>query len=183
MPTIAHTYNEWRFALKSPNDSIFYYHPGLECILLGLSIFAIASRPLIRTLGKLKSLTVMHIYIKDLVTAWIDDDEESFKIMFGLTMTLAEAYTIAIIGAEKQHPSKKKILRKLAALYGSAVASGGDMAPTLAETLLDDLSTDGDHLYSDKIERFGEELLNLVNLHGMDIPPYDMNCLIGRSRF
>ena len=71
--------------------------------LLGLAIFSISSIPLVRNLGKLKSLTLLHIYTKDLITAWIDEDDDSFKSMFGLTITIAEAYFPCIIAAEKRN--------------------------------------------------------------------------------
>ena len=80
-------YSEWRSSLKSPDDSLFYYHPNLERILLGLSIYAISSRPLVKDLGKAESLRILNIYITDLITAWIDEDDDAFKTMFDMTMT------------------------------------------------------------------------------------------------
>lgn len=85
-------YVKWRSSLKSPDDSLFYYHPDLERILLGLSIYDTSSRPLVKDLGKAESLRVLNIYITDLITAWIDEDEDAFRTMFDLTMTVAEAY-------------------------------------------------------------------------------------------
>ena len=35
-------YDEWKKTLNNPNDSIFYYHPSLERIMLGITMFAIA---------------------------------------------------------------------------------------------------------------------------------------------
>lgn len=172
-------YTEWRSALSSPDDSIFYYHSDMERILLGLSIFAISSSPLVKDLGKAESLKILNIYIPDLITAWIDEDGDAFKTMFGLTMTVAEAYIPALIAAEKEYPSKKRKLRKLGALYANAVSAGGDMNPVLAESLLDDLTTDGKHIYSDKIKKFGASLLHLIQLHGIDIPIPLLNHLNG----
>ena len=65
-------YCEWRSSLKSPDDSLFYYHLDLERIRLGLSIYEISSRPLVKDLGKAESLRILNIYITDLITAWID---------------------------------------------------------------------------------------------------------------
>ncbi len=179
MTTPEQIYSEWRSSLKSPDDSLFYYHPDLERILLGLSIYAIASRPLVKDLGKAESLKILNIYITDLITAWIDEDDDAFKTMFDMTMTVAEAYIPCLMAAEKEYPSKKRQIRKLAALYGHAVSSGGDMSPALAENLLDDLTTDGKQLHSDKIKKFGDELLTLIRIHGMDIPPSALNRLNG----
>lgn len=92
MATPQQIYAEWRSSLKSPDDSLFYYHPDLERILLGLSIYAISSRQLVKDLGKAESLSLLNIYITDLITAWIDEDDDAFKTMFDMTMTVAEAY-------------------------------------------------------------------------------------------
>ncbi|MEZ3551780.1 MAG: hypothetical protein K1W02_13870 [Muribaculaceae bacterium] len=179
MATPQQIYAEWRSSLKSPDDSLFYYHPDLERILLGLSIYAISSRQLVKDLGKAESLSLLNIYITDLITAWIDEDDDAFKTMFDMTMTVAEAYIPCLMAAEEKYPSKKRQIRKLGMLYGNAVSVGGDMSPGLAETLLDDLSTDGKQIYSDKIKKFGDDLLSLIRLHGMDIPPSSLNRLNG----
>lgn len=179
MASSEQVYSEWRSSLKSPDDSLFYYHPDLERILLGLSIYEISSRPLVKDLGKAESLRILNIYITDLVTAWIDEDDDAFKTMFNLTMTVAEAYIPCLMAAEKEYPSKKRQIRKLGMLYANAVSAGGDMSPALAQTLLDDLSTDGKQLHSSKIQQFGTSLLSLIRLHGMDIPPYALSRLNG----
>lgn len=179
MTTPEQIYSEWRLSLKSPDDSLFYYHPDLERILLGLSIYAISSRPLVKDLGKAESLKILNIYITDLITAWIDEDDDSFKTMFGLTMTVAESYIPCLMAAEREYPSKKRQIRKLGMLYGNAVSAGGDMSAALAESLLDDLSTDGKQLHSSKIQQFGNSLLTLIRIHGMDIPPSALSRLNG----
>ena len=73
-------YSEWRSSLKTPDDSLFYYHPDLERILLGLSIYAISSHPLFKDLGKAESLRILNIYIgifskwrKIEVVKWAED--------------------------------------------------------------------------------------------------------------
>lgn len=71
--------------------------------------------------------------------------------MFELTVTVAEIYLPAVMAAEKKYPSKKRQLNKLAAFFSYAVATSGDMTPALAQSLLDDLSTDGHKLHSSKI--------------------------------
>lgn len=54
-------YTNWHSSLKSPNDSIFYYHKSIERILLGLAIFVISSRPIVGKLEKAKMLKILHI--------------------------------------------------------------------------------------------------------------------------
>lgn len=177
MATPEQVYAEWRSSLTKPDDSIFYYHPDLERILLGLSIFAINSGPLLQNLGKAESLKILNIYIPELITAWIDEDDDAFKTMFELTMTVSEAYLPAVMAAKKEYPSKTRQLNKLATFFSYAIATGGDMNPALAQTLLDDFSTDGHKLHSAKIQDFGAKLLTLLQLHGPDIPIPALNHL------
>lgn len=151
----------------------------MERILLGLSIYAIASRPLVKELGKAESLKILNIYTTDLITAWIDENDDAFKTMFDLTMTVSEAYLPAIMAAQREYPSKKRQLNKLAGFFSYAVATGGDMNSELAVSLLDDLSTDGRKLHSTKIKDFGSKLLTLLQLHGPDIPVPALNHLNG----
>ncbi|MDE7116095.1 MAG: hypothetical protein K2O56_06700, partial [Muribaculaceae bacterium] len=72
MITSEQIYSEWRSSFKYPDDSLFCYHPDLERILLGLSIYAISSSPLVKDIGKAESLKILNIYITDLITTWID---------------------------------------------------------------------------------------------------------------
>jgi hypothetical protein len=164
------TFAIWRSSLKSPDDSIFYYHPDLERILLGLSIFALSSRPLLRNLDKAEALGILNIYIPGLITAWIEEDEATFEQLLPMVMTVVEGYTQAAIDAEKKYPASKKAVRMMAYLLANASGAGGDMNNDLADELLDDLTTDGKKIYSDKIKAFGIHLLVLTKNHGIDIP-------------
>ena len=176
--TIKQIYANWRTTLKEPDDSLFYYHPNLERILLGFAIFVLSSKPLLQKLGKAECLTLLHKYIPDLITAWIDEDEKAFETMWPLTMTVAEIYTHAAFAAADEYPSKKRQIKKLAIFYGNAVAIAGDMEEAKATALLDNLSTDGSLLYSDKITAFGNQILFLTTQYGMDIPPAKLAQLI-----
>ena len=162
-------YEKWRDGLKSPDDSLFYYHPGLERILLGLAIFTISSKQIFDKLGKQEPLSVLNIYVNKLVTAWIEEDDEAFETMFRLTMPVAEAFMICVFATKKQHPSKAKNLMKLAHLFSYAVALGGDMNQESADELLDDLTTDGKRISSLKIKEFGNKLLKLIQIHGPEL--------------
>ena len=62
MTKFEQVYKGWRSSLKSPDDSIFYYHPDLGRILLGLSIYTLSSEPLIQKLSNLEHLSVLNIY-------------------------------------------------------------------------------------------------------------------------
>jgi len=171
-------YRGWHESLKSPDDSIFYYHPGMDRILLGLAIFTISSEPMFHKLGKYKALSLLNIYVTDLITAWIDGDDEAFEQMFRMTMPVAEVFVICLTAAKKELPSNKNEFVKLANLYSYAVACGGDMASELAESLLDDISTDGKRIFSPKVKEFGDKILKLMQIHGPELSPfviYDLN--------
>ena len=74
MATPQQVYCAWRSSLTKPGDSILYYHPSLEQILLGLSIFAINSGPLLQNLGKAESLKILniniHVFTLNRLNAW-----------------------------------------------------------------------------------------------------------------
>ena len=74
-------YRKWKKTLYKPDDSIFYYHPSLERIILGLAMYAIASRPYISKLGKAESLSLYNLYINEMVTEWIDETN-GFEYLF-----------------------------------------------------------------------------------------------------
>lgn len=177
--TINQTYATWRKSLKTPDDSLFYYHKSLDRILLGLAIFVISSRNLASKLDKAKSLSILHIQVPQLITAWIDEDEEAFEPLFRKVMIVAEGYILGAIGAEKKYPKEKQTIRTMAYLLANACGVGGDMNQKVADNLLDDLSTDGEQIYSDKIADYGKQLLFLTQYHGINIPPYRLNELNG----
>lgn len=177
--TIEETYAKWRSTLKKPDDSIFYYHKNLERILLGLAIFVISSQGIARKLDKAKSLGILHLQVPKLITAWIDEDEEAFASLFRKVMIVSEGYILAAIGAEKEYPKEKQTIRTMAYLLTNACGAGGDMSEALADKLLDDLTTDGDDIYSDKIKAYGDQLLFLTQYHGINIPPSRFNALNG----
>ena len=124
-------------------------------------------------------LGILHLQVPDLVTYWIDDDGEGFKTLFPMVMKVAEAYVPSAIAAEKRFPSNKKAIRSMILMLGHACSCGGDMNDSLADELLDDLSTDGREIYSDKIKAFALKLQLLVKRYGMDIPIRELEHLNG----
>jgi hypothetical protein len=164
-------YKTWRNTVKQPGDSIYYYHPGLERILLGLCIFVLTPQPALSKLGKAKPLKLLHDYVPNLITAWIDGKDDVFEFMFNTTMTVSETYLTAANGYIQQYPSKQKNIYEVMKFFVNASGIGGDMDSTIADELLDDLTTDGTKIYSDKIAAYGTKLLGLTRQYGLDIPP------------
>ncbi len=76
-------------------------------------------------------------------------------------------------------PSKAKDLMKLANLYSYAVACGGDMREEFADSLLDDITTDGRRIFSPKTKEFGIKILKLMQIHGPELSPTHINELNG----
>src|SRR5574344_1218702 len=163
------TYNQWRANLKQPDDSIFYYHPSLERIVLGCAMYQIASRPLLVKLGKAESLTIINIYINDMITAWIDDDGENFDLVFNRLMTLMEVFNQAGFAIQKRYPGKKKVINQLQYTFTFWVAVGGDIGEERANELLDDITTDGHRIESEKISMLVKMIQPTVVRDGFDL--------------
>jgi hypothetical protein len=179
MATLEETYTHWRATLHEPDDSLFYYHPSMERILLGLAIFVLTPQPALGKLGKAEPLKILHLQVPDLITAWIDEDEKHFETLFKLIMMLSENYLTAAAAYGRKYPSRRKNIEEVMAFFAQAVACGGDMTPALAEELLDDLTTDDHRIYSDKIKAFGSKLWAIAHKYGMDYPPAELTRLNG----
>ncbi len=163
-------YADWRQTLKKPNESIFYYHPSLERIVLGLTMYEIASRPYLNKLGKAKSMQLYNMYINEMVTSWILEDE-GFEYSFKSLMTLSEGFFLACKAFEEKHPALKKTIRHLQYTFGFWTSAGGDINEDKAQELLDDIETDGERIGSEKISLIVRRLQPTVVRHGMDIDP------------
>lgn len=172
MKTPDQIYNEWKTTLCKPDDSIFYYHPSLERIILGLAMYAIVSRPYLNKLGKAESLSLYNIYINEMVTAWIDETEY-FEHPFTMLMSLCEAFPLITTEMVKQHPGQKKAIRHLQNTFFYWTAVAGDMNEARADELLDDISTDGERIDSEKITQLAKRIQPIVTSKGMDLHPLE----------
>ena len=120
-------YRKWKKTLHKPDDSIFYYHPSLERIILGLAMYAIASRPYISKLGKAESLSLYNLYINEMVTDWIDETD-GFEYLFTTLMTLSDAFPYVTQEFASQHPGLRKVIRNLQYTFSYWTAIAGDMS-------------------------------------------------------
>ena len=166
-------YSEWRKTLKKPNDSVFYYHSSLDRIILGLSMYDIASRPYLLKSNKIKMMSVYNKLIAELVTAWIDESEE-FKFLFTTMMTTSETFGYACQGLLSEHPGLKKTIHALLSTFFFWVGAAGDMNEDTAEELLDDISTDGRRISSDKISQLIKRLQPTVISKGIEMTNQEM---------
>ena len=163
-------YRQWKKTLRKPDDSIFYYHPSLERIILGLTMYAIASRPYISKLGKAESLTIYNFYINELVTEWIDETD-GFEYLFTTLMTLSDAFPYASQGFASQHPGLRKVICNLQYTFCYWTSVAGDMSQEKADELLDDISTDGKRIDSEKIAQLVKRIQPIVISKGMELSP------------
>ena len=171
--TLETIYNKWRETIKQPNDSIYYYHPSLDRIILGLSMYEIASRQYLTKTKKLETLTLYNIYINEMVTAWIDDSPEDFEFPFQMLMNLSEVYISNIKSLLKEHPGLKKPIHALLYSFLFWVAIAGDMSEARAEELLDDIATDGKRISSEEIREVIQRFQPFVLSKGLDLGPAD----------
>ncbi|MBQ8672866.1 MAG: hypothetical protein IJ511_02245 [Bacteroides sp.] len=170
-------YDEWKNSLRNPDDSIFYYHPSLERIILGLAMYAIVSHPYLSKLKKAEALSIYNIYINEMVTAWIDETEQ-FEHLFTSLMTLCEAYNTVCQGFAAQHPGLKKTILHLQYTFCYWIAVAGDMNEKRADELLDDISTDGKRIDSDIISQLAKRIQPIVISKGEKLDPLEGLSLI-----
>lgn len=166
------TYRQWRKSLRKPDDSMFYYHPSLERIILGLAMYAIASRSYMNKLGKAESLSLLNNYINEMVTVWIDETD-GFEYLFTTLMTLSDAFPIITQGFASQHPGLRKVIRNLQYTFCYWTSVAGDMNEEKADELLDDISTDGKRIDSEKIAQLVKRIQPIVISKGMELGPLE----------
>lgn len=174
-------YRQWRKTLRRPDDSIFYYHPSLERIILGLSMYAIASRPYMSMLGKAESLSVINNYINEMVTEWIDETTDGFEYLFTTLMTLSDAFPYATQEFITQHPRLRKVIRDLQYTFCYWTSVSGDMSEGKANELLDDISTDGKRIDSAKIALLVKRIQPIVVNKGLELNPLEGLQLIEKA--
>lgn len=166
-PTPTEIYNQWRATLTKPDDSMFYYHPSLERIILGLTMYEIASRPLLNKLRKSKSLSLYNIYINEMVTAWIDESD-GFDYPFKALMILSETFNSLCKAFIIRHENLN-VIRELQYSFCFWCGTAGDISEAKADELLDDISTDGKSIFSDKISLLVKRVQPIVAGQGLNL--------------
>ena len=168
-------YSKWRETLKQPKASIYYYHPSLDRIILGLSMYEIASRPYLAKSKKLETLTLYNIFINEMVTAWIDETAETFEYPFQMLMKLSEVYTYSSQALRSNHPELKKSINALLYNFLFWVAIAGEMDEARAEELLDNIATDGKRISSEQISQVIKRFQPTILSKGLDLKQDDVD--------
>ena len=125
---------------SSEEDSLFYYHPSEDKIVLSHAMYWTMTQPqFFKTkMRKEKFFLLLRQYEEEMLDAFLQDDDY-FPELLHYCNILYEMLPI-ILGAS--HLKAEKDARKLAAIALVAAGYAGDMDEELANELLDDMDFD-----------------------------------------
>ena len=144
---------------KSPEDSLFYYHPSEDRIVLSHALFWVMTQSLKGKIAKEKNVLLLRQYQEEMLDAYLTEDSyfpellRYCNIMFEfLPIILHHIYDFA----------SDKAARKLATIAIVAAGYGGDMPEALASELLDDMDFHYNKVKCRKIEQMLPRLNQMV---------------------
>ena len=125
---------------SSEEDSLFYYHPSEDKIVLSHAMYWTMTQPQFfkSKMRKEKFFLLLRQYEEEMLDAFLQDDNY-FPELLHYCNILYEMLPI-ILGAS--HLKAEKDARKLAAIALVAAGYAGDMDEELANELLDDMDFD-----------------------------------------
>jgi hypothetical protein len=124
---------------SSDEDSLFYYHPSEDRIVLSHALFWVMTQGLKGRIRQEKCLLLLRQYQEEMLDAYLQDSED-FPTMLHYCNIIYEFLPMILKGTHDLR--KDKDARKLAAIAVVAGGYGGDMDEELAEELLDDMDFD-----------------------------------------
>lgn len=135
---------------SSEEDSLFYYHPSEDRIVLSHALFWVMTQPqfLKGKIRKEKFFLLLRQYQEEMLDAFLQDDDY-FPELLRYCNIQYELLPI-ILGAS--HLKANKDARKLAAIALVAAGYAGDMDEELCNELLDDIDYFNDKVKCRKIE-------------------------------
>ena len=144
---------------KSPEDSLFYYHPSEDRIVLSHAIFWVMTQSLKGKIAKEKNVLLLRKYQEEMLDAYLTEDAyfpellRYCNILFEfLPIILPRIYDFAT----------DKAACKLATIAIVAAGYGGDMPEPLANELLDDMDFHYNKVKCRKIEHLLPRLNQMV---------------------
>ena len=146
---------------SSEEDSLFYYHPSEDCIVLSHALFWVMTQPqsLKGSIRKEKYFLLLRQYQEEMLDAYLMDTED-FPTMLNYCNIIYETLPIILNGT---HNLKiEKDARKLAATSIVAAGFGGDMPEDMANELLDDMDFQHNKVKCLKIEQMLPKLNKMV---------------------
>lgn len=122
---------------SSEKDSLFYYHPSEERIVLSHALFWTMTLPQFfkSRLRKEKFFLLLRQYQEEMLDAYLQDTED-FPDLLHYCNILYEILPTILMSS---HLREEKNSRKLAAISIVAAGFGGDMDEDMANELLDDM--------------------------------------------
>lgn len=150
---------------SSEEDSLFYYHPSEDRIVLSHALFWVMTQPqfLKGKIRKEKYFLLLRQYQEEMLDAYLQDTED-FPTMLHYCNILYETLPMIL---NSSHLRGEKGTSKLAAISVVAAGYGGDMDEELANALLDDM--DFDRYGKVKCKKIEEKLPQLMDMVEVEI--------------
>ena len=145
---------------SSEKDSLFYYHPSEERIVLSHALFWTMTLPqcLKGKIRKERFFLLLRQYQEEMLDAYLQDTEEFPDLLHYCNILYEMLPTILM----SSHLREEKDSRKLAAISVVAAGFGGDMDEELANELLDDMDFFNNKVKCRKIEGMLPKLQKMV---------------------
>ncbi|MBE6324134.1 MAG: hypothetical protein E7074_04040 [Bacteroidales bacterium] len=144
---------------SSEADSLFFYHPSEDRIVLSHALFWVMSQNLKGKIRQEKYLLLLRQYQEEMLDAYLQDTED-YPMMLHYCNIIYE-YLPMILTATHDLRTEKDA-RKLAAISVVAAGYGGDMDEELANELLDDMGFFNNKVKCRKIELMLPKLMKMV---------------------
>ena len=146
---------------SSEEDSLFYYHPSEDRIVLSHALFWVMTQPqfLKGKIRKEKFFLLLRQYQEEMLDAYLQDTED-FPTMLHYCNILYETLPMIL---NSSHLRGEKGTSKLAAISVVAAGYGGDMDEEFCNELLDDMDFHYNKVKCRKIEVMLPKLMKMVD--------------------
>lgn len=145
---------------SSEEDSLFYYHPSEDRIVLSHALFWVMTQPqfLKGKIRKEKFFLLLRQYQEEMLDAYLQDTED-FPTMLHYCNILYETLPMIL---NSSHLRGEKGTSKLAAISVVSAGYGGDMDEEFCNELLDDMDFHYNKVKCRKIEGMLPKLMKMV---------------------
>ena len=148
-------------------DSMFYYHPSEDRIVLSHALFWTMTLPqnFKSKIRKEKFFLLLRQYQEEMLDAFLQDDDYFSDLLHYCTLMYEIMPTILM----SSYLREEKDSRRLAAIAVVAAGLGGDMPDELATILLDDIDYNYNKVKCRAIEQMMPKLMKMVEseMNGM----------------
>ena len=149
-----------RDSWSSEEDSLFYYHPSEDRIVLSHALFWVMTQPqcLKGKIRKERFFLLLRQYEEEMLDAFLTEDDYFPELLRYCNILFEMLPTILM----SSHLREEKDARKLAAIALIAAGYGGDMDEELCNELLDDMDFHYNKVKCRKIEGMLPKLMKMV---------------------